>query len=432
MFGLRNKLGELEESNSPIKVCLIGAGLMGKGLVSQLTRVDGMRPSVVASNKIEDCLDAFTLAGIHRSDIVIARNTTDIDNAVKAGKFVATDLWDMAVRSGLTDVVVDATGVPDAGARIATSSILEGKDIVMLNVESDVVVGPYLKRLAKQQGVIYTGSAGDEPGAVMELYDFAVSTGFKVLALGKGKNNPLDHYITPQMVREKAAESGLKPLRLASFIDGTNTMVEMAAMANASGFVPDVRGGHGPNTRVDELPRVYSLKDEGGILNRYGIVDFAFGAAPGVYAIVTSDLPQVHHEMKFLKMGDGPNYVLFRPYHLTSLETPITIAKAHIYREPSIVPMMDRPVAEVITMAKKDMKKGEYFDGIGEETVFGSIEEYNVAKKENLVPIGLINRNARATVDIKKDEYITNDMVELDTNTEIYKLRQLQDGQTTS
>ncbi|WP_422485350.1 NAD(P)H-dependent oxidoreductase [Gudongella sp. DL1XJH-153] len=432
MFGLRNKLGELEESNNPIKVCLVGAGLMGKGLVSQLTRVDGMTPSVVVSNKIQDSVDAFTIAGIHKSDIVIARNTTDIDNAVRAGKFVATDLWDMAVRAGMTDVIVDATGVPDTGARIATTSILEGKDIVMLNVEADVVVGPYLNRLAKQEGVVYTGSAGDEPGAVMELYDFAVSTGFKVLALGKGKNNPLDHHVTPQMVRVKAEKSGLKPLRLASFIDGTNTMVEMAAMANASGFVPDVRGGHGPDTTVDQLPKVYSLKSEGGILNRYGIVDFAFGAAPGVYAIVTTDLPQVHHEMKFLKMGDGPNYVLFRPYHLTSLETPITIAKAHIYREPSIVPMMDRPVAEVITMAKKDIKKGEYFDGIGEETVYGSIEEYNVAKKEDLVPIGLINRNARARVDIKKDEYITNSMIELDTDTEIYKLRQLQDEQTTS
>ncbi|MGM0396879.1 MAG: NAD(P)H-dependent oxidoreductase [Bacillota bacterium] len=432
MFGLRTKLGELEENNRPIKVCLVGAGLMGKGLVSQLTRVDGMTPSVVVSNKIQDCIDAYTLAGVHSSDIVIARNTTDIDNAVRLGKFVATDLWDMAVRAGMTDVVVDATGVPDTGARIAATSILEGKDIVMLNVESDVVVGPYLNRLAKQEGVVYTGSAGDEPGAVMELYDFAVASGFQVLALGKGKNNPLDHYTTPDMVEEKARKSGLKPLRLASFIDGTNTMVEMAAMANASGFVPDIRGGHGPITTVNQLPKVYSLKNEGGILNNYGIVDFAFGAAPGVYAIVTTDLPQVHHEMKFLKMGDGPNYVLFRPYHLTSLETPITIGKAHIYREPSIVPMLDRPVAEVITRAKKDMKKGEYFDGIGEYTVFGSIEEYNAAKEENLLPIGLINRNTRARVDIKKDEYITYDMVKLDTDTEIYKLRQLQDEQTTS
>ena len=432
MFGLRKRLGELEESNNPIKVCLVGAGLMGKGLVSQLMRVDGMTPAVVVSNKVQDCVDAYTMAGIHKSDVVVARNTSDIDNAVRAGKFVATDLWDMAVRAGMTDVVVDATGVPDTGARIATTSIMQGKDIVMLNVESDVVVGPYLNRLARQEGVVYTGSAGDEPGAVMELYDFAVATGFEVLALGKGKNNPLDHHVTPQMVREKAEKSGLKPLRLASFIDGTNTMVEMAAMANASGFVPDVRGGHGPNTTVEDLPKVYSLKSEGGILNRYGIVDFAFGAAPGVYAIVTTDLPQVHHEMKFLKMGDGPNYVLFRPYHLTSLETPITIAKAHIYREPSIVPIGDRPVAEVITRAKKDMKKGEYFDGIGEETVYGSIEEYTKAKEEDLLPIGLINRNARAKVDIMKDQFITNGMVELDTNTEIYKLRQLQNQQTTS
>lgn len=432
MFGLRNKLGELEEKNNPIKVCLVGAGLMGKGLVSQLTRVNGMIPSVVVSNRIQDSIEAFTLAGIHESDITIARNTTDIDKAVKAGKFVATDLWDIAVKSGMIDVVVDATGVPDTGARIASTSILQGKDMVMLNIEADVVVGPYLNKLAKQEGVIYTGTAGDEPGAVMELYDFAISSGFEVLALGKGKNNPLDYYITPDMVVEKASEFGVKPMRLASFIDGTNTMVEMAAMANATGFVPDIRGGHGPNTTVEQLPKVYSLKSQGGILNKYGIVDYAFGAAPGVYAIITTDLPQVHHEMRFLKMGNGPNYVLFRPYHLTSLETPITIAKAHIYKEPSISPLMDRPVAEVITRAKKDIKKGECFDGIGGYSVFGSIEEYGLAKNEDFVPIGLINNNAMAKVDIKKGEYLKMHMIQLDIDSEIYKLRQLQDKQNIS
>ena len=427
MLGLRNKLEELEEGRKPIKVCLIGAGMMGKGLVSQIMRVKGMEPSVVVSNKLDDCFKAYEYAGIKKEDIVVAKSVEAANSAMERGKFVIADDYNAVLGANLIDVVVDATGVPETGAKVALGSIYNHKHIVMLNVESDIVAGPYLNMLAKKEGVVYTGSAGDEPGAAMELYDFAKASGFEVLALGKGKNNPLDFYVTPDDVEERARKSGLKPLRLASFIDGTNTMVEMAAMANASGFIPDIRGGHGPVSTVENLPQIYSLKENNGILNKYGIVDFAFGVAPGVYAIITTDQPQVHHEMQFLKMGPGPNYVLFRPYHLTSLETPISIAKAAIYNEGSIVPLGMEPKAEVITRAKKNLVKGEYLDGIGEYTVFGSIEEYSIAKNDNLVPIGLINSRARMKTDVSKGEYITNDMVDLDTSTEIHRLRKLQE-----
>ncbi|MDD2447977.1 MAG: NAD(P)-dependent oxidoreductase, partial [Tissierellia bacterium] len=151
------------------------------------------------------------------------------------------------------------------------------------------------------------------------------------------------------------------------------------------------------------------------------------GIAPGVFVIVTSSLPQVHQEMKFLKMGDGPNYVLYRPYHLTSLETPISIARAALYNEPTIAPQSNKLVAEVITRAKVDLKKGQTLDGIGEYTVYGSIDTYEKAKEENLLPIGLVNRNTIVKRDIRKGEFITYDMVELDKSTMIYKLRQLQD-----
>lgn len=427
MYQLRTKLEELEKKDEHIRVAVIGAGLMGKGLVSQLKRVKGMLPSVLASNNVRDCVNAFHMAGVDDNHITIANNLSEVNLAMEMGNFVATNNWELAVRANLVDVVVDATGVPNTGARIAKLSIQNKKHIVMLNIEADVVVGPYLNKLAKEMGVVYTGSAGDEPGAVMELYDFALSTGFRVLAIGKGKNNPLDYNVTPSKVVDQAKKSGLKPFRLASFIDGTNTMVEMAAMSNATGFIPDVRGGHGPTTSIDLLAKVYSLKKDGGILNQYGIVDYAHGVAPGVFAIVTTDLPQVHHEMQFLRMGDGPNYALFRPYHLTSLETPISIAKAVLYNEPSIVPKFDKPVAEVITRAKRNLKVGDYLDGIGETTIFGSIEQYKKAKEENFVPIGLINKKARVLKDIGQGEYITHDMLELDKSTEIYKMRSLQD-----
>lgn len=428
MIGLKNNLKKRQDENNPIRVCLVGAGMMGKGFVSQVTRVDGMQTSVVCSNKIEDCYKALEFAGIKKEDIIHAKNTKDIDKALEQGKYAVTDDWQIAIKSGLVDVVLDATGVPETGASIALNSINEGKHIVMLNVEADVVVGPFLNKLAKEKGVVYTGSAGDEPGAALELYDFATIAGFEVLAIGKGKNNPLNYYITPDMVEEEAIRKGLKPLRLASFIDGTNTMVELAAMANATGFVPDIRGGHGVTAKVEDMPKIYSLKENGGILDKYGIVDFTHGIAPGVYAIITTDLPVVHKEMQFLKMGEGPNYILYRPYHLTSLETPISIAKAVILNEPSIVPKSNHPYAEVITRAKKDLKKGEHLDGIGEYTVFGSIDSYEIAKKENLVPIGLINKKATVTRDIKKGEYLTYEDVNLDAESTLYKLRKLQDN----
>ena len=400
---------------------------MGKGMVSQMMLVKGMEPSLVTSNNVADAIKAFTLAGIAKEDIVVAKSLQEINLAMEKNKFVASDMTEFASKANLVDVVVDATGVPDVGARLAFDAIMNKKHIVMLNIEADVVVGPLLNKLAKNAGVVYTGTAGDEPGSVMEIFDFARATGFEVLAIGKGKNNPIDFEATPDSVRQVAEKSQLKPLRLASFVDGTNTMVEMAAMCNATGFLPDIRGGHGPTTTVDQLPKIYSLKSQGGILNNYKIVDYAHGIAPGVFAIVTTSLPQVHHEMKFLKMGDGPNYVLYRPYHLTSLETPISVAKAYFYNEATIAPKYEKPVAEVVAIAKKDLKKGENLDGIGEYTVYGTIEKYESAQEENLLPIGLINKNTTVNKDVKKGELISRDLVTLDKSTMIYKLRELQE-----
>ncbi|MGO1469898.1 MAG: NAD(P)H-dependent oxidoreductase, partial [Tissierella sp.] len=230
----------------------------------------------------------------------------------------------------------------------------------------------------------------------------------------------------PDTVRETALKKNLKPLRLASFVDGTNTMIEMAAMSNATGFIPDKRGAHGIHANVNELPNIFRFKDEGGVLDNTGVVDYVHGIAPGVFAVVSTSLHQVHTEMKYLSMGDGPNYVLYRPYHLTSLETPITVANAYFYNEATIAPI-DRPVSEVVTLAKTDLKKGEYLDGIGEYKVLGTIEEYEKAKEENLLPIGLVNRKTRVKRDIKKGEFIRYDMVELDKTSYIYKLRQMQE-----
>ena len=427
MSGINTQLCKLEENNKQIKVSLVGAGLMGKGMVSQMMLMKGMIPALVVSKKIEDAIDAYTLAGVSKDDIVIAKTLNDINIGMEKERYVVTDITEYAGKANLIDVVVDATGVPDVGARVAVDAIQNKKHIVMVNVEADITIGPILNKLAKEAGVIYTGTAGDEPGSVKEIYDFADALGFEILAIGKGKNNPIDYEATPDGLRKKALEKNLKPLRLVSFVDGTNTMIEMAAMSNATGFLPDIRGGHGATSTVDALPKLFSLKEDGGILNNKSIVDYVHGIAPGVFVVVTTKLPQVHAEMKYLSMGDGPNYVLYRPYHLTSLETPITIAKTVIYNEGTIAPKYSKPVSEVVTRAKKDLKIGEYLDGIGEYTILGSIDKYEIAEKENLVPIGLINEKALVKKDIKKGEFITYDMISLDKTTDIYKLRMEQE-----
>lgn len=426
MIGLMNKLKDRKKHNRYIKVAIAGAGLMGKGLVSQLTQVEGMKPSLVIDRTIGKAVGSFEIAGIDRKDIVTVDNLQDLNKALRDDKYVAARDIDLLSKSDYVDVVIDATGNPETGAQIALDSINNRKHIVMLNVETDMVVGPILNKKAKEKGVVYTGTAGDEPGSVKELYDFAKLSGFEVVAIGKGKNNPIDYEATPTRLEEEAKKSGLNPRMLAGFVDGTNTMIEMTVMANATGFVPDVRGGNGLTATTEELPNMFRLKENGGLMNKHRVVEYVHGIAPGVFVIVTSKLPQVHSQMKFLKMGDGPYYILYRPFHLTSLETPISVARAVIDNEATIAPL-DGPICDTITVAKRDIKKGEHFDFIGGETVYGSIDTYEVAKKENLLPIGLINKNARARVDIEKGEYITYDMVDLDEDTLLYKLRQEQD-----
>lgn len=426
MLGINYKLKALEERGESIKVSIVGAGQMGRGMVSQMMLMKGMKPSVLVDINLENAINAYKMAGLTEDDFRVAKTLSEANKFIEEGKFVVTEDADIASKVDLVDCVVDATGVPEVGAKLALDSITNKKHIVMLNVETDVVIGPMLKRLADSAGVVYTGSAGDEPGAVQELFDFAEALGFDVRVVGKGKNNKLNFDANPDSVYEEAVRRGISPRMLTSFKDGTKTMVEMTAMSNATGFVPDVRGGHGASATVEELPKLLSLKEEGGILSRYKVVDFINGVAPGVFVIVSSKLPEVHAEMQYLSMGEGPNYVLYRPYHLCSLETPLSVAKAVLDRQPTIVPMAG-PVSETITVAKKDLKAGETLDGIGGYTVYGTIETYEVSKEIGALPLGLVNHNTVLKKDVKKGEIITYDMVELDDDSIVVQLRKLQD-----
>lgn len=429
MLNMNTKLLKREEDGKTIHTGIVGAGQMGRGMVTQMVLMHGITPSIVSDIQVENAVNAFKYAGVSDDDIAIAHTLDEANRNMEAGKYVACEDASFISATNLVECAIDATGVPDVGARVATEAIRSGKHVVMLNVETDVVIGPYLKRLADQNGVIYTGSAGDEPGAVMELYCFAKAMGLDVKVMGKGKNNRLARDCNPDTVLEEATRRKMSPKMLCAFKDGTKTMVEMTAMSNATGLVPDVIGGHGIACDVKGLNDMYRLKEDGGILSRHGVVEFVNGIAPGVFVTVSTENAEIAYQMQYHSMGPGPLWTLYRPYHLCNLETPLTVAKCVIDGEYTIVPKGGL-VSECITVAKTDLKAGQTIDGIGGYTTYGSIATKEESDAKGYVPFGLVTKGAKMLKDAKKGQLLTLDMIELDTSTLIYKLRKEQDAMT--
>lgn len=416
---LSNKINEFGE----IKVGIVGSGLMGTSLFSQLLSLENFRPTVISSRRKESILELFKACKVDEKDYVITDNFETALKAFKENKYIGTTDNTLATKSELVDAVTDCTGNINAGIDISLEAFKNKVHVVSLNVEMDSTVGPYLNHLAKNSNIVYTGSYGDEPGAIVELFEFANLMGFEILHLGKGKNNELNYYVTEDDVKEDAKKRRISPRMLTSFVDGTNTMIELNAVCNATGFMPDIRGCHMIYSDPKELADKFKLIEDGGIFKNRYTVDFVKGIAPGVYAIVKAKNEIIDYEMQYLSMGKGPNYAIYRPYHLTSLETPISIAKAVVLHESSITPKNLKPSAETVAIAKRDILAGELIEGIGGKSVFGSLEKYSIAKENDLLPIGLINENTKAKINIKKDTPITYNMVCLDCNSSAVIIR---------
>jgi predicted homoserine dehydrogenase-like protein len=410
-----------------VRIGLIGAGQMGTDVVAETKMMKGIQVVIAADIDLERAIASYEIGQVDGA-VVVAETAAEADAAVEAGKKVAVRDYHLITDMRNIDVVLEATGVPDIGARAALRSARAGHDIAMMNVESDITVGPVLKWYAERKGVLYALAAGDEPAACKELYDFADSLGFTIVAAGKGKNNPLDRHATPidPAVMKEAARRGLSPNMLIEFVDGSKTMIEMACVSNATGLAPDVRGMHGPETDRDHLHQTFALKEDGGILNKMGVVDFGVGrVAPGVFMIVRTDHPRLREAMVLRDMGDGPYYTLFRPYHLCSIEVPLTCALMTIRRQSNMQPM-NRLVSEVFAVAKRDLRPGDVLDGIGGTTFYSLIDTYENARAECLLPIGLA-KGARIVRPAKMDSPLTCTDVELKPST-IADLRTLQDS----
>jgi len=423
---LIKSLRDYARQGKTIRVGLVGAGQMGEGLACQMELMTGMRTVAIADVVPNRPQAVFQSMGIDPKKTILTDDLEKARQAVRDGYRVGTSQANIVSRIADVDIVVEATGIPEIGAQVAFEAILNKKHVLQMNVETDATVGYILRKMAQAAGVVYTLTAGDEPGTTMELYDFAVGLGFEVVSAGKGKNNVLDRTGNPENLAEKAKAQQMSPKMLASFVDGTKTMVEMTSLGNAIGFVPDVRGMHGPEAHAKNLQEVFIPKSQGGVLSKKGVVEYCRGIAPGVFVVFTTDHPKLARDLTYLSMGKGPYFALYRPYHLTSLETPVSIARAVLNNETTIA--TDRhPVCETVAYSKKALKAGEKIDSLGGFTVYGMIEAKTISDKEQLLPLGLAP-GAVLKRDVPIGHPVTFADVEVDTSTTIYHLWTLQNA----
>ncbi|MDP1732447.1 MAG: NAD(P)H-dependent oxidoreductase [Devosia sp.] len=426
LTGLARDLKDRADAGRPIRVGVIGSGEMGTDLVTQGALMRGIEIAAIATRRPHTAREAMVIAYGDDSHAVEADTPSRVSAAIEAGKIAICSAQTL-VTTPQIDVVIDATGKPGVAADFDLMAMEHGKHLVMMNVEADVTIGPYLKQQADRLGVIYSVGAGDEPSSCMELIEFASALGYRIVSAGKGKNNALNHFAVPDDYREEAERRNMNPRMLVEFVDGSKTMVEMCAIANATGLVPDVPGMHGPSADRDDMVKVLIPREDGGILSQKGVVDFTIGkgVAPGVFVIVEAEHKRIIERMDDLHVGTGPYYAFFRPYHLTSLEVPLTCARIMLYGRPDMVPLPS-PVAEVCAVAKRDLAAGETFDAIGETSYRSFIMTIGDARARQAVPVGLLE-GGRVAAPVKKGELLTRANATPDTTTKLYALRQLQD-----
>ena len=440
-------LEEREKAGRPVRVGIIGTGKFGGGLVTQISRMKGMVVAAIADIVPENAHDAYKTA-YGEVEVGTADSPLALEEAVRAGKFtVVEDGLQVAQADGL-DVVVEATGLTEVGARMASATLEAGNHLVMVNVETDVTIGALLQRKAASAGVVYSLVDGDQPGVTMNIIEWAWSLGFEIVAAGRGTELFADDpQGTPDNVPERfgfdAETLERRKINLKmynSFRDGTKAQVEATAIANMAGLVPDVRGMHEPSCNLADIPQQCSLVAEGGLLSQHGVVELANSVAEdgqtmldnplrmGVFVVIRADHPFIVEDLSnyhVLRGGDGKNFLLYRPYHLVAVEAPITIARVALYGLPTGTPRA-RPSADVVAVAKRDLRAGERLDGGGGYMVLGASEKATVARDQRLLPLGLAD-GAVLKRDLRQGEAVDYDSVELAEDSLVLQLRREQD-----
>jgi predicted homoserine dehydrogenase-like protein len=411
MIIVDNALAKLAAENRQINVALIGAGFMGKAIAIQICKYTvGMKLVAISNRTIEKAKRAYQEAGIFETSEVHSISQVE-ENIRQQTVSITTDPLILCEAAGI-DVIVEVTGSIERGAQVAMRAIQNRKHVVLMNAELDGTIGPILKVHADKAGVVITNADGDQPGVTMNLYRFVKSMGIKPVLCGniKGLHDP---YRNPTTQEGFAKKWGQNPAMVASFADGSKISFEQAITANGTGMQVLKRGMKGPSvpvgTPLKEAIKSFTAEE---LTNGPGVVDYLVGAepGPGVFVLGTSDDPFQQHYLNLYKLGEGPLYLFYTPYHLCHLEVPNTIARAVLFNDAALTPL-GKPYVEVVATAKTDLKAGDVIDGIGHYMTYGLCENADVCQAENLLPLG-VAENCIIKRNVAKDQVLTyNDVI---------------------
>lgn len=414
-----------EKAGNPIRVGLVGAGFMGRGITNQIVNyMPGMRLVAIANRTLPTAARAYREAKV--ANVVDVRTVAELDDAIAKGRPAITEDATLLCRAEGIDVLIEATGHVEFGAAITTLAIEERKPMVSMNAELDGTVGPILKVMADRAGVVFSGCDGDQPGVELNLYRFVKSLGLQPLLMGNIKGLQ-DRFRNPTTQAGFAAKWGQSAEMVTSFADGTKISFEQAIVANATGMKVAKRGmlGYEHTGHVDELTGRYDV-DQLKALG--GIVDYVVGAkpSPGVFCFATSDDPLQKHHLNLYKLGEGPLYSFYTPYHLVIFEVALSAARVVLFGD-AVIAARGGPMVDVVALAKVDLRAGDEIDGLGGYKTYGECENADTARAQDLLPMGLAV-GCRLKRDVARDQPITYADVEVPKGRLSDRLRAEQDA----
>ena len=396
----RELLDNYIDRQGPIRIAIAGAGYMAKGLLAQIHLSRGIEVVAMASrnaDKVRQLLNHNNM-----KDVLILDSVLDLPTVE-------------------SDIVVDLTGDVELGVKLALGSI-EARRHILINAEADATVGPVLGAMAKRQGLVYTSMWGDEPALIKGLYDYASILGFQVHALGKFKGYQ-NHASNPDTVSSWAQQTNQNPYAIASFADGTKLAMEMCILSNGTDMVPDVEGMHMREARFEDVLEMMKPISEGGMIHQPGVIEVFIGPQPGgaVFAIIYCDDPEIMSSLRYYKMGEGPYYMLYYPYHMPGIEMIYGLYEMMILGKSSLKPI-GVPVSDVCTIAKRNLKAGETLDAIGGYDYFGKIIRAKESMEKDYLPVGMA-KDAVLLCDIMEGEHIRMSQVRINNHRMTMKLR---------